>query len=361
MGRILWLHPPEGLRFVRPGYAPAMRNSLLTSKTHVLVLFGLFFLMTTSSCASSPPPAEAPSKAPVPQQPSAASAAVGAPEEPAQPVADEWAEDGEAEALETSASDPGPENALQLCEAICHKMDTACTDRAADFCRASCGDYESAAHKCPVEVEAALGCQADADAVLLCSNIAAPICAPLYKRMQDCRAGTLAPQARNAGSEKEEPLPSGFALLSVPGLELEQLLPEGARVTTDATGLVHARSTGPGGVEYALVQLPDEARSPTDKSILRTATAFVGNACQPKLRLRGRFETQGVIHVRLDTVCEDGKQHHGILHFFDGHVLVAVATSDPGVGAPADELLEAFLFSFGRKDVPKGGSGENNE
>jgi hypothetical protein len=87
-------------------------------------------------------------------------------------------------------------------------------------------------------------------------------------------------------------------------------------------------------------------------SILRTATKYVGNSCQPKLRLHGRFESQGVIHVRFDTVCEDGRAYHGILHFWDGKSVVATTQLDSEL--PAGEKnpnLEAFLFGFQRTDV----------
>jgi hypothetical protein len=84
---------------------------------------------------------------------------------------------------------------------------------------------------------------------------------------------------------------------------------------------------------------------PTDASILRTATRYVGNACQPKLRLHGRFETQGVIHVRFDTVCENGTVYHGTIHFWDGKSVVATTIRDAESPQP-NPHLEAFLFGF---------------
>ena len=308
-----------------------------------MVEIGLLLLTGCAPSGASNAPAESPAPASdAPTSKNDPHAAQPAPE-PAASEGDEWADDEPIPSV--SAEDPGPQNALSLCESICKKMDGACADRAADFCRASCGDYESAARKCPVEVEAALGCQTSADDFLLCSNIAAPSCAPLFKRMQDCRDGAMAPQARGAQPTNEDETPAGFSLLAVPSLGVQQLLPSTARLGKSKEGLALATASLD-NVHYALIQLPDEPKTPTDKSILLTATTFVGNDCQPKLRLRGRFETQDTIHVRFDTVCKDGKQHHGMLHFMGAQVVVTVATSDAGVDAPPEDVLDAFLFSF---------------
>jgi hypothetical protein len=88
---------------------------------------------------------------------------------------------------------------------------------------------------------------------------------------------------------------------------------------------------------------------PTAKRVLRNATQFLGNDCQPKLRLRGRFETQGVVHIRFDTVCKDGTQKNGMFHFFDSKVFALQVLTPSGQSLPAEEMMDALRYGFERK------------
>ena len=88
----------------------------------------------------------------------------------------------------------------------------------------------------------------------------------------------------------------------------------------------------------------DNKKKVTAASILRIATKYVGNECQPKLRLHGRYETDDVIHVRLDTVCEDDTEIRGMLHFYGENIVAISARRRKAEGD--NPHLEPVLFSF---------------
>lgn len=234
----------------------------------------------------------------------------------------------------------------ELCRGICARVKKSCSGRAADFCNASCGDYVDGAEACPTEVHAALTCQTSADDFLLCSNIAAESCAPLYRTMSDCRDGRVAPIAWGQAIEsgKKEDIPAGFARLFVKEAAFSVLAPVGATVT-QSEGEKFKSVTTHDGFEYVVEAVSRDNKKPLDaKTLLRLTTEYVGNACQPKLRLHGRYETQGVVHTRFDTVCADGTEMRGMMHFWEENVVAAFTRRSPaGVANPN---FEPFVFSF---------------
>lgn len=294
------------------------------------------------ACATQAPPAEpapdpslsaaevvSPEPASV-EAPSSEPAASQEPEKPAEPA---------------PPVEPATEIVARVCEEGCAKMDSACNARSASFCRASCRDYVSAAEKCPVEVEDALSCQATADDFLLCSNIAAESCTPLFRAMKECREGRAEPQARKAKEPEKSNVPPGWARFSVPQAGYSVLAPQSMKLSSAADSY---KATGADqlGIEYRLEPLSTGGREPTSSNILRSATAYLGNDCQPKLRLHGRYESAGVIHVRFDTTCKDGSAWHGMLHFWGKSGAVTTSYLQPSQAALENPHLEAFLFSF---------------
>jgi hypothetical protein len=254
---------------------------------------------------------------------------------------------GEAPPAESKEPEVAPsELVAELCRGICARVKKSCSGRAADFCNASCGDYVDGAETCPTEVHAALTCQTSADDFLLCSNIAAESCAPLYRTMSDCRDGRAAPipWGQKIETAKKEDVPPGFARLFVKEAAFSILAPGGATVTPGEGGKFKSVSTHD-GFEYVVEAVSRDNNKPLDaKTLLRLTTEYVGNACQPKLRLHGRYETQGVVHTRFDTVCADGTEMRGMMHFWEENVVAAFARRSPA--ALPNQNLEPFIFSF---------------
>jgi hypothetical protein len=205
-----------------------------------------------------------------------------------------------------------------------------------------------AADKCPVEVRDALSCQQEADDFLLCSNIAAESCAPLYRTMALCREGKAEPKPWGQKEQAAETggAPAGFERKTVSAHGFSQLMPSGAKLKAPS-GKEFQLKGSDSGVTYLAksVEVVGGAGEPDAKNILRTATKYLGNECQPKLRLHGRFETAGVIHVRFDTVCEDGTTYHGMFHFWEGKAIVATTVLESDTGE-ANPNLDSFLFGF---------------
>lgn len=300
---------------------------------------GAMFLLACSP-QSAPPPEVAP--APAPPEPKAEEAPK---EEAPVPVP-----------VETPApeppADPPPKVVEGICAEGCKKVATACSERAASFCEASCRDYVSGADKCPAEIRDALTCQQNADDFLLCSNIAAESCAPLYKKMQDCRDGKVPPRAWEEVAQvvAKENIPVGFGRRGIESFGFSHFVPQGAPLEAGAASAFKVQASDSAGFLYIVESVQGDGKpKQTDASILRTATKYVGRECEPKLRLHGRYDTQGVIHTRFDTVCADGTQIRGMLHFWEGLVVAASARSSTAQDNPH---LEPFLFSFERSAAP---------
>lgn len=261
---------------------------------------------------------------------------------PAQPEEQGWADESPAPSGATAGPPPGPEIAA-VCEKICVKVDSACNERSAKFCRASCRDYVGGADTCPTEIHAALSCQESADAFLLCTNIAAEACAPHYRRMQDCRDGRAAPVPWGSAAKMEsKPEHPGFEERTFSELGLKQLVPLG--LTVKSQDPFRAESTEGAGI-FIVQSAPLEGAKLTNMVILRTASAFVGPVCEAKLRLHGRYEKFGVAHMRFDTVCKDGVEYHGMAHFWPDRA-VFVAHRGVATAVPPEATLDAFLYGF---------------
>jgi hypothetical protein len=321
------------------GTKSGMDHSRGTGATRGVCTGLLGFLALLSGCAQQTPPAE-PASAQGQTSP--------------EPVPVENAEEPETSAETTPAppseepappAEPAPQIVARVCEEGCAKMDSACSARSASFCRASCRDYVSASEKCPVEVEDALSCQAKAEDFLLCSNIAAESCTPLFRAMTECREGRAEAQARRAPEPEKSNVPQGWARFSVSQAGYSVLVPDTMRFSSDAAAY-KASGKDAQGIEYRLEPLVTDGREPTAANILRSATAYLGNACQPKLRLYGHYESGVVKHVRFDTVCEDGSAWHGMLHFWEKKGAVTTTYLEPSQTSLENPHLEAFLFGF---------------
>jgi hypothetical protein len=250
---------------------------------------------------------------------------------------------GDAEA-ERAASEPKPADLIGLiCEKTCQRVEKNCQAKEAKFCRASCRDYVSGAEHCPVEIHGALSCQQNAEDFQLCANISDEACVPLFRKMVDCRTGKIPPRVwGDMSMDAKANHGKGLGPVDLAGYSMTQLMPEGTKV--DAGPPLKAQKSD-GSARFVIDAVALEGKTISSASILRTVTKYVGNACQPKLKLHGRFESGNVVHTRFDTTCKDGTEYHGVAHFWPDRALM-VAHIGPSSAALDEGRRDAFLFGF---------------
>jgi hypothetical protein len=245
---------------------------------------------------------------------------------------------------ELAATEPKPADLIGLiCEKTCQRVEKNCEKKQAKFCRASCRDYVSGAEHCPVEIHGALSCQQNAEDFQLCANISDEACVPLFRKMVDCRAGKTPPRVwGDMSMEAKANHGKGLHPIKLSGYSMTQLMPEDTQV--DAGPPLKAQKVD-GAARFVIEAVPLEGKTISNASILRTVTKYVGNACQPKLRLHGRFESGHVVHTRFDTTCKDGTEYHGVAHFWPDRALM-VAHIGPASVQLEEGPRDAYLFGF---------------
>jgi hypothetical protein len=224
-------------------------------------------------------------------------------------------------------------------------MQSSCKPRSVDACRSSCEEHVKTAERCPVEEEEALACQRDAEDVLACTMLAAESCTPRFASLADCRSGKVAAKSRDAAvgaAATADDLPAGWVRYDLTELGVSSSLPPGGEPTNK--GPSEKLEITEYGVVYVVEGIPNTAQKPTDPSILKTAMAYFGAACNHRLKLYGRYEKEQMIHVRVDATCKDGTLWQGMLHVEPGRsVLTALHyQGKPDVEPP----LEPYLYSF---------------
>lgn len=234
------------------------------------------------------------------------------------------------EAESTPAAVPAPRSGQELCEELCAKVEESCRPDSAKFCRANCADYQATSERCPFEVEEALTCQMNSESFLLCSSVASEQCAPAYHAMDQCRDGNAEPMTQPR-SQSEGP-PAGWHRVELDAFGGSFLFPDGPMKTQKT-----AREVTRDGFAFRVEELPKPTAQYTDRSILRLASEYVGEACRKPLRLHGRYETADVIHVRFTTSCKsaDGELlWDGILHLSPGRAVAASVKPATESGTP---------------------------
>lgn len=220
----------------------------------------------------------------------------------------------------------------------------------------SCKDYLSAAERCPVEVTEALECQAEAADAMICASVAAASCVSLFSELNACRAGHQEPRAQRttgtgdaartaANSDTGEELPEGWKRHRDDAWSVSLPLPSGARA--EGEGLGRRLVVSEDGVDY-LVEAPARFRGEaTDKALLRAVLDYVGTPCHKALKVHGRFENQGAVHVHFDTLCSDGRHWRGMVHVSPSQLVVTSARAATSLRSPAIETrLESLFYGF---------------
>lgn len=246
----------------------------------------------------------------------------------------------------TAPSVPTAADAAALCERLCGRVEAECKEPAAEGCRASCKDYLQTWERCPVEVEEALTCQAEAQDAMLCANVAAASCVPTFSELAQCRAGRQPPKPREATAASEaeqERVPDGWQRLEDAELGISLLLPSGAAREEGAVQL----SVQEGDLTYVVESPPPLKGEPTDKALLKAVLDYVGTACHKALKVHGRFETGDVVHIHFDTTCKDGTHWRGMLHVSHQRTVATSARSGtPFTTEEAANRLEALFYGF---------------
>jgi hypothetical protein len=162
--------------------------------------------------------------------------------------------------------------------------------------------------------------------------------------MVDCRTGKTKPRVWGDTSlDAKTDFTKGLASVDIPTYGMTQLMPEGTKIP-NVTPL-HVEVPAEGGAKFVIDAVPLEGKTVSAPSMLRTVTKYVGLACQPKLRLHGKFESGKVVHIRFDTSCKDGTEYHGVAHFWPDRVLM-ISHIGPGSAALEEGRRDAFLFGF---------------
>lgn len=306
-------------------------------------IIGTLFVLGCGATPAAEPDSAASASAKEPTREAAESPTESpAPNEPARTDSDP---NSSPAATETPAV-PTAADAAALCERLCARVEAECKEPAAEACRASCKDYLQTWERCPVEVEEALTCQAEAQDAMLCANVAAASCVPTFSELAQCRAGRQPPKPREAvaASETErERVPDGWQRLEDAELGISLLLPSGAAREQGAAQL----SVQEGDLTY-IVESPTPLKGePTDKALLKAVLDYVGTACHKALKVHGRFETDDVVHVHFDTTCKDGTHWRGMLHVSPQRTIATSARSGaPFTTEEAANKLEALFYGF---------------
>ncbi len=243
-------------------------------------------------------------------------------------------------------AEPSPQEMVaKVCEANCVRMDSACA-ASAKICRASCEDYVAQAEKCPVEIYEALECQGRTEDFMLCSNVSPEGCARLILAMKDCRSGKVTPAVWGAEKELEaeqDSTPPGWARLTHEDQGFSIPFPSGATWKT-VDGIEEA-AVQVDGIDYRAKVVSLGGRKLSDGLILRTVVSEVGRACESKVRIFGRFEAQGTVHIRFNSSCKGDEDYHGGL-YIRGDRAVIVSMHRTGAFDEPPAHLEDLVFGY---------------
>lgn len=308
-----------------------------------ILLVGPSALSLACSSASPPPAADASAQPASPAEETTLS-------EPATEASETDVPDASAASSKSTPepSEPPPPSVAEICENLCVRVDSACKGSAGEQCRGFCREYVAAAERCPVEVAEALECQLEASDTMLCANVAASSCVPEFTEMTECRAGQRAPRAqrvKKSGDAVDEELPPNWARTD--DEEFGISLPFPLDVTVEGSGAERKLVAREDDVEYVVDSPPRFAGEPTDRAILRAVLDYVGTPCHKSLKVHGRFEKGGAVHVHIDTACKDGRHLRGMFHVAPDRIVVTSARANAPLRAPEIESrLEALFYGF---------------
>lgn len=237
----------------------------------------------------------------------------------------------------SAAAKVEPSRVEAECNALCASAAQTCSRKSTRECRANCGKYQSLAERCETQVLGAIRCQAGVPK-LVCSNLASE-CTNEFQALSACEQGE-ADATPNASPSRLE-LPPGWQLVRDTEAAFEVALPLGARVG-ELQGHRTWTAEGPDGAGYRVAILPAVGARASEKRLMQAVFDYLGQQCQPLVRLHGRFETERDVAQRFNARCEDGQRWRGILRASPERLVLVVEVLPPGVQATGD----AYYYSF---------------
>ena len=222
------------------------------------------------------------------------------------------------------------------CSALCASATETCSHKSARECRANCGKYQGLAERCEIEILGAIRCQA-AIPKFVCSNLASE-CTQQFQALSACEQGAETPLAVPSNALA---LPSGWERVRDIEVGFEIGLPAGAKVG-ELGGHRTWTAEGPEGVNYRVAVLPALAGAATEKRLMEAVLGYLGHACQPVVRLHGRFETERDVAERFNARCENGRRWRGILRASAAQLVLVAEVLAPDQTPVGD----AYYYSF---------------
>jgi len=296
-------------------------------------------LCANVNACGSPPPASQPSA-------NADDRAESAKAEPSNAKSDEAAEPVTTAATEAKPDAPadntkpspsaGQRPIDEACRKLTERTEQKCTKQVASLYAVSCRRYVKAT-KCEQELVRAVECQLKATDDLLCAHQADPKCSEAARELKICEKGT-------APGEQTQPedltLPAGWEKIDDSKLGFTVAMPRGTSL--DAAASRRTWKAEESGIAYLVADVEPPAGKLNSAAVLRTITNYIGTRCQSKLKVHGQLETKGTTLVLYDSVCSDGTEWHGMMHFWIGK---AVST---GLHGPAGckGVREPYFYSF---------------
>lgn len=262
------------------------------------------------------------------------SAPAGDAQESPEPAAAEAAPEPSNESPASAGA--APSTPAELCNQACARIGQECSSSAARDCRVNCRRYESPKPECEAVARAAMACFAKAPD-LSCAFVAPDSCGKPFAAWSRCQ--TTGETTEEATPEAPT-LPSSWQKYRDPDTRFSVVFPPG--VTKTAADGKTIWSTNDQGLTYEVVVQAAPAGPPTQRSLLRAASAYLGR-CADKMKLHGMIdEEDGSVSIRFDTRCKDGTVWRGAMHVV-GSLQFIVAVRGPSVD---DALLGPLLERF---------------
>lgn len=306
---------PSGMRL--PGSSTALLCTILASACG-------------PKATSNPPAAPSPAVQPMPRA-AAPTKPQAAPTEPQASPEPPTAPPPTPEAAEPTAAEP---TLRELCERVCARLETQCSQSVAQSCRRTCERYDGTPEPCHEVGRDAFACWETVNNPL-CANIVPDGCAKPFRLFTSCRN---APESFVYESPPDKTDLAGFERFSPEGETFVAMMPGDVDKTEEGPEVVWSAHAD--GVRYFIRKLPAAPEEFTAKSQVRLAMKWLA-PCTGRLKLHGQVDTDDGVSVHYDGACDDASERHGVIHITKGAVFII------GTEGPSDNRGQFDAFAYG--------------